>query len=252
VAEYLLFQLYGPMASWGDTAVGEERPSQVHPGKSALIGLLAAALGIRRHQEERLAALAEGYRIAVQVRHPGILLRDYHTVQVPPRVALKNHPHSTRRDEIQALARYQRKKSGAGTLLSSREYRCDASYRVALAAAGSPPHTLKECAKALRYPQLPVYLGRKACPPALPLQPQVVSAKSVRDAFQTAVFSAIDEITARPIHETVSVYWEDGMEGGFSTSDGLKTLRRRDRPLSRRRWQFAERNEHHAIMKMEE
>jgi CRISPR system Cascade subunit CasD len=46
--EYLLFRLYGPLASWGEIAVGESRHTATYPGKSALLGLLAAALGIRR------------------------------------------------------------------------------------------------------------------------------------------------------------------------------------------------------------
>jgi CRISPR system Cascade subunit CasD len=35
--EYLLFRLYGPMASWGEIAVGEMRHSEVKPSKSALL-----------------------------------------------------------------------------------------------------------------------------------------------------------------------------------------------------------------------
>ncbi|WP_295540003.1 CRISPR-associated protein Cas5, partial [Thiolapillus sp.] len=49
--DYLVFQLYAPLASWGGQAVGQERPSDDHPGRSALLGLLAAALGIRREEE---------------------------------------------------------------------------------------------------------------------------------------------------------------------------------------------------------
>jgi CRISPR system Cascade subunit CasD len=36
--DYLLFRLYGPLAAWGDIAVGEYRPSFAHPSKSAIIG----------------------------------------------------------------------------------------------------------------------------------------------------------------------------------------------------------------------
>ena len=42
--EALIFQLYGPLASWGAPAVGETRPSSDHPGRAALLGLLASAL----------------------------------------------------------------------------------------------------------------------------------------------------------------------------------------------------------------
>ena len=53
IRDYLVFRLYGPMCSWGDIAVGEVRPSTVHPAKSAILGLIAAALGIKRPDTAR-------------------------------------------------------------------------------------------------------------------------------------------------------------------------------------------------------
>ena len=46
MTDYLLLRLYGPLASWGEIAVGESRHSAVQPSRSALLGLLGAALGI--------------------------------------------------------------------------------------------------------------------------------------------------------------------------------------------------------------
>ena len=45
--ECLLFQLYGPMASWGQVAVGDQRPSDSQPTKSAVLGLISASLESR-------------------------------------------------------------------------------------------------------------------------------------------------------------------------------------------------------------
>ena len=39
------------MASWGEIAVGENRHTASYPSKSAIIGLLGAALGIKRDDE---------------------------------------------------------------------------------------------------------------------------------------------------------------------------------------------------------
>jgi CRISPR system Cascade subunit CasD len=36
--DVLVFRLYGPMASWGEIAVGESRHTANYPGKSAIIG----------------------------------------------------------------------------------------------------------------------------------------------------------------------------------------------------------------------
>ena len=54
---YLVFRLYGPLASWGMPAVGGDRPTAAQPTRSALLGLLAAGLGIKRDKEYALQAL---------------------------------------------------------------------------------------------------------------------------------------------------------------------------------------------------
>ncbi len=253
MSEYLLFQLYGPLASWGEVAVGEARVSATHPGRSALIGLLAAALGIRRDDEEGQQRITQGYRFAVHVLSPGSFLRDYHTAQVPSRVALKGRPHYTRRDEL-AMQR-----EGLGTILSSRDYRCDAYYRIAVDPASQDAGwTLEQLQAALLAPRFPLFLGRKSCPPALPLQPQIVTAPNLREAFAGARFTGpgklIGNLGHRRIHppeadEPASLYWDDGMEAG---EPARETFTRRDQPRTRRRWQFDERLEHHATLMVKE
>ncbi len=130
--DFLVFQLQAPLASWGDTAVGEYRGSYEYPGESALLGLLAAALGIRREEDLTLSGLRQGYGFAVGVQDGGTLLRDYHTAQVPGRAALRGDPRPaahhgdslpppthipqrgpTRRDFVLHLGR---------TILSTRDY----------------------------------------------------------------------------------------------------------------------------------
>src|SRR5689334_6277774 len=98
--EFLVFQLRAPLSSWGEAAVGEFRGSYEHPSESALIGLLGAALGIRRQDEHSHTALQSGFAFAVGTQFGGRLLRDYHTAQVPGRAALKGRPHATRRQEL--------------------------------------------------------------------------------------------------------------------------------------------------------
>jgi len=95
-------QLYGPFSAWGDIAVGGERPTATHPGRSAILGMLAAAAGIRRDEEAKHIALERGYGMSVRMESAGSFLKDYHTTQVPPQVAMKKHPGVTRRDEMMA------------------------------------------------------------------------------------------------------------------------------------------------------
>lgn len=103
--------------------------------------------------------------MAVRVDTTGELLRDYHTSQVPP--ARRGVSYHTRRDELAC--------EKVNTILSQRDYRMDASYSIAIWVKNdSVPWTLSALASALQQPQFTLYLGRKSCPPSLPLQPRVI------------------------------------------------------------------------------
>lgn len=245
---YLLFQLFGSMCSWGDVAVGESRVSASVPGRAAMLGLLAAALGVKRDQESQLQSLSADLCFGMLVLNPGYFLRDYHTAQVPPAGALKKRPARTRKDELSVP------KDELGTILSSRDYRTDACYRIAVQASDTGEWKLEALHQALLEPVFPLYLGRKACPPALPLQPQIVSAESLLAAFQSAEFYGPADLLGglipsarlpRVEQDLYSLHWEDGMDAGQVP---MKTTSRRDQPRTRRRWQFDERIEHQAMI----
>lgn len=241
--DYLVFRLYGPLVSWGDIAVGEYRPSFVHPSKSAIIGLCAAALGIRRDEEERQQRLAESCSFAVRVDSMGILLRDYHTSEVP-----RGDGFATRRREIHAVL--DQKRSGTqfkGTILSSRDYRCDAVYTVAISVSDGAPLSVQELATALKKPVFTLYLGRKSCPLSLPLQPQIINKATLREAFESASFG--EDLASIITSGVALIYWEDNSESGLERQ---QVITRRDAPRSRKRWQFVERRENYGTMKMEE
>jgi CRISPR system Cascade subunit CasD len=237
--DYLLFRLYGPMSAWGDIAVGEFRPSFAHPSKSAILGLIAAALGLRRDREEEHRNLAESYRFAVRIDVMGNLLRDYHTAQVPP--AQKGIIHATRRSELES--------SSLNTILSTRDYREDAVYAVVLwTISTNCSYSLANLVEALRKPMFTLYLGRKSCPPALPLQPQIVSAPSLKDALEAGVFKDAEFLGDLFLTGLSPVYWE---EDGLSGYTAQHVITRRDDPISRQRWQFAERREHYTALVQE-
>jgi CRISPR system Cascade subunit CasD len=232
--DYLLFRLYGPLAAWGDIAVGEYRPSFAHPSKSAIIGFLAAALGIRRDEEERQKSLAESCSFAVRVDSLGVLLRDYHTTQVPP--ARKGVVHYTRRSELSA--------DDLSTILSSRDYRCDAAYTVSITVLDGSQYTVQQLADALAKPVFTLYLGRKSCPVSLPLQPQVVTAATLCDALESV--QPVEELSGIIQKGDAMIYWEDHSTSGL---DRQQVITRRDEPRSRKRWQFSERRENYGLMR---
>jgi len=269
--KYLLFRLYGPMASWGEIAVGESRHSAIYPGKSALLGLMAAALGIRRDEEQRQAALAAGYRFAVKVISAGHPLRDYHTAQAPDSVG--KFVYRTRRDELTVG------KERLGTILSSREYRCDALSLVAIVAEEGAPYSLDELREAFLKPRFHLYLGRKSCPVAAPLNPLVMDAIGFGDALDSYPHGALfvsnwlmkaarkataaggalsdapslvelsreDKNVFAYGNQPLRYYWE----GDAGDLVSQQSLTRHDQPLSRARWQFSQRTEHLRIGKGE-
>ncbi len=250
---FLVFQLQAPFAAWGDTAVGEYRGSQNWPGESALIGLLAAALGIRRDEEAAHAALRQGYRYAIGVVAPGTLLRDYHTAQVPGRADLKKRPHQTRRDEL-AIPKHL-----LNTVLSTRDYRQNGAWRIAIQEAQNPPHSLQALADALAKPHFVLYLGRKSCPLAAPLDPQIIAAGNIKDAFEAYWLQQCEHLDSQrnrhghlPLESPEplrQMAWPDRMESGVEPD--LTTVRK-DRLIRRGGWQFADRIEHVAMLSGEE
>jgi len=235
--DFLIFQLYGPMAAWGEIAVGDHRPSAAYPSKSAILGLLAAALGIRRDQDDEHRQLAESYGFAVRVDAIGDLLRDYHTIQVPH--AQRGARYYTRQDELAA--------EKLDTILSQRDYRTDAYCLVALWSRNTPPYSLEQLSEHLRQPRFTLYLGRKSCPPARPLAPQVITTHCLREAFE-GYKTSDSPVRCDPQQR---YYWEE-----LSTAEaGMKadmSHPRRDMPTSRVRWQFADRDEFFALQTLEE
>ncbi len=240
--EYLVFRLYGPMVSWGGIAVGEYRPAERSPSKSAVLGIVAAALGIRRDDTAGQACLRDGYLMASITHTRGTLLRDYHTTQVAPEIAKKRHWRFFTRREEMSIPR-----DDLSTILSTREYLCDVIYTICLREAGAnPPYTLAEIAEGLRHPVFALYLGRKSCPLALPLQPQVVKGANLREALEKVTFH--DDIYLRQVPgrtETGILCWEGSEENGFATGAEY-TVPRRDVPLDTMKRLFAERDEHEA------
>ena len=250
---YLLFRLYGPMASWGEIAVGEIRHTASYPGKSAIVGLIAAALGMKRNDTEKQLQMQQGYAFAVEVYSQGSLLRDYHTVQVPRSVG--NFKYRTRRDEL-VLG-----KTLLGTILSSREYRSDALALVAVRALNDAPFDLQTLKEHLEEPRFHIYLGRKSCPLAAPMNPQIIEDKGnyyeAFKAFEHRPIMPTDKACKGSISDRDAYwlgqaddrhyYWE-GETSDFSDTLDLSRMQtriRHDQPLSRKRWQFSPRQENY-------
>lgn len=230
---FLLFQLYGPIASWGESAVGEVRHTASWPTRSALIGLLGAALGLDRDAPDQ-ARLQSDYRFAVKILTEGTAMRDYQTVQTSePR---RGRAHRNRHQQL-----------GAGqtlsTLLTYRDYRNDARAIIAVQAAPDARWGVDELASALIRPTFTPYLGRKSCALALPMKPEIAHKSTIEAALDGYPADWLPDcrwIDRRRSKRTVGYAWEPGMPTAMTATF---THNRPDQPLSRSRWQFMPRCE---------
>jgi CRISPR system Cascade subunit CasD len=159
--EFLTFALAAPLAAMGEIAVGERRGTWDRPGRSAILGLIGACLGLAREDEAAHAALETGYGLALRQEGLGPMLADYHTAQVPPKQ--RGRRFATRAEELRV--------SPLETILSRRDYRSDVLVLAALWSRASSRWSLNEIECALDAPHFTPYFGRKSCPLMLPLKP---------------------------------------------------------------------------------
>lgn len=133
----LLLRLAGPMQSWGESSRFARRTTEKAPTKSGVVGLLAAARGLRRSDPlEDLLSL----RFGVRVDQPGRVERDFQTARTAD--GSKSFP------------------------LTDRFYLTDATF---LAAVEGEEGLVAALDEAVRHPAFPLYLGRRSCPPAGPV-----------------------------------------------------------------------------------
>ena len=87
MATYLMLKLAGPMQAWGTHTFEDYRAIHPFPTRSGIVGLLAACLGIERHDRESLMALGQSFQLAVradrddQRSYTPTVITDFHTVE---------------------------------------------------------------------------------------------------------------------------------------------------------------------------
>ena len=150
----LAMRLESPLQSWGASSQFNRRLTDLLPTRSAVSGMLCAALGLERGSEAEERFLARCNRLHMlavalprQSQNRTLVVRrleDYHTVQ------------NTR-------------KAGGGLKdchITKRQYLLDAAFRVFLSGERD---TLTEAAAALQDPVWGLWLGRKTCIPSVPV-----------------------------------------------------------------------------------
>ena len=136
----ILLKFSGPLQSWGTSSHFEIRHTDRYPSNSAVIGLVAAALGYRRNEDEKIRELGHVH-YAVRIDQAGHVVDDYQTV----------HKYKYIPEEV--LDR---------TYVTHREYLEDAVFVVAI---GSEDLMLMDkISQALQNPYFQLSEGRRSCP----------------------------------------------------------------------------------------
>ena len=136
----ILLKFAGPLQSWGTSSHFETRHTDPHPSKSAVIGLVAAAMGFRRNETEKIRDLNR-LHFAVRVDQPGHITEDYQTAHI-----YKYNPDP----EVEK------------TYVTHRYYLEDEVFLVAI--GHEEDKLVDEIADALRHPYFQLYMGRRSCP----------------------------------------------------------------------------------------
>lgn len=145
----LLLRLSGPLQSWGSDSLYDNRDTDYYPTKSGVIGLIAAALGLKRDSSlKELNSLKFGVRIDCQ----GEYIKDFQITEMITDAGLELNKN-----------------------LSSRAYLSDATFLVGL--ASEKYELLSRIKEAVNNPRYAVFLGRKSCPPTLPLDLGIMEAE---------------------------------------------------------------------------
>jgi len=200
---YLAIKLQGVMQAWGGHTYEDLRHSELIPTRSAVLGLLAACLGIDRGDTSALEDLSASVSMAVRMDSKPKRIMDYHTV---------------------LDARKVDGKANTFPVQSMREYLCDATYTLLLQVRDGAVCSLERLEQAIRHPVYTPFLGRRSCPISRPLFGGFVDAAGFKRAFE------LIEPAGGVIYSEQRLHDHDAM------------WRMRDEPVYSRKRQFASRN----------
>jgi CRISPR system Cascade subunit CasD len=233
--EFLLIRLEGPLQSWGDVTRDAIRPTRAFPARSAIAGMLASALGWTYRDGAHTTALQDALWYAVRVDRIGALIVDYQTAELATVTRGWTHWGIERRD-IANVTREERVRGRpmrhSATQQLWKSYLADASFLAAIGLRPGAPVGLDTLAEALRRPARPLFLGRRACPPSVPLlEGRVTAARPyealVAGARGAAVPCWYDEGEGPACPEAAVDVWDrrdfvaDRFEGGRRVVRGM-------------------------------
>ena len=164
----LAFYIDAPLQSWGASSKFQHRETNGFPTKSAIVGLIAGALGIDKYGSTEvtdLQPIADLKLTVVRInkgQQMSSRFTDFHTVG----------GGYNKKATLWEKMSIPKKASGApfGTVITRRSYLTDANF---VALLEGDEDMLNQIHTALLDPAWGIWFGRKTCLPASPLSPHV-------------------------------------------------------------------------------
>ena len=222
---WLALLLDGPIQSWGVSSRFTRRTTAPYPTKSAVIGIVAAALGVNKHGEnerEQIKPLSglslttvtlPRYRNGREL--PMLQLSDFHTVGG----GYKESESMKKPKAANGLTLH--------SVLSERHYLLDARFGVLLEGDKDYLHLL---ANKLTNPTWGLWLGRKCCIPSSPIlvglgHTKTEAWKLILKAAQmneTAALESFDHVTELQSHQSSDGEWLNDSPQTFGAPLGTR------------------------------
>lgn len=219
----ILLKFAGPMQSWGTDSHFETRHTDLYPSKSAVIGLIGAALGIRR--DDKSISELNSLKFAVRVDREGSLLKDYH-------IARKYKPTG----ELER------------NYVTERYYLEDAVFVVAI--SHEDDNFIEKIYGALKRPYFQMFLGRRSIPVSADFILGIFDA-GIKDTLEKCEWQAADYYKKRykdKFKKSLDVYGDKGIFDNV-----YREILRQDRVISfsKSNRQFSFRYEEHTKVAVE-
>lgn len=216
----LAFYIDAPLQSWGASSKFQYRETNRFPTKSAVVGLIAGALGIDKQQpgESDLLRPITALRMTVvhidKIKTKPSRLNDFHTVGAGYRPISGSDKTSWQAMMCNHKASGGVKKTN-GTpdgVITHRSYLCDASFAVLLQGDAGQ---LQRIQSALLDPVWGIWFGRKHCLPASPLTPTL--GDDQEDAFNRLI-EALPGMSPAPLN---SFEYQEEVASSDDEDDGI-------------------------------
>ncbi|WP_367342267.1 type I-E CRISPR-associated protein Cas5/CasD [Limosilactobacillus sp.] len=203
----LIIKLAGPFQSYGNEATFNRRTIYHYPSKSAVIGIIAAALGYHRDNPDILKL--NNIQYGVRIDQPGTIMTDFQIVKYN----IKKSPKITYRDYLQ-----------------------DAVFVVGIAGDDA---LISKIEKDLHHPHFQLYLGRRANVPAGLLLTSLMNESNLVDVLahypwqasvwyqkkqHSATYSAEVIVDENLLNNKLNYFVKDNV-GNFNQSNRFHTYR---------------------------